>query len=140
MAEAKLAAVPQPRIPQLFYRLEVPATAKDPGGVFIPGFDAETQAHVAFVSLEYEDLNEGLDTCALVFEDPNRILANHPLLKMLSTVITFSFGYAQGFGETNGALQRTMSHPRVMLLIRVEQNYPQSGKIITTLRFISPGG
>jgi hypothetical protein len=59
---------------------------------------------------------------------------------MLSTIITFSFGYAQGFGETVGAgLQRTMSHPRVMLLIRVEQNYPQSGKIITTLRFISPG-
>ena len=140
MAETELAAVPQPRIPQLFYRLEVPATAKDPGGVFVPGFDAETQAHVAFVSLEYEDLNEGMDTCTLVFEDPNRVLANHPLLKMLSTVVTFSFGYAQGFGETvNGGLQRTMSHPRVMQLIRVEQNYPQSGKIITTLRFVSPG-
>lgn len=140
MAGSTLAAVPQPRVPQLYYSFTVPATSKDPGGTFIPGFDAETQAHIAFVSLEYEDVWNGLDSCALVFEDPNQVLANHPFLKPLQTRITFSFGYSQGFGETvNGGLQRTMAHPRTMLLFRVEQNYPQSGKITSTLRFFSSG-
>ncbi len=140
MADSKLAAVPQPRIPQLYYTFSVPATAKDPGGVFIPGFDELTQADVAFVSFEYDDVWNGLDSCSLVFEDPNQVLANHPLLKPLQTRIRFSFGYAQGFGETVGStLQKTMAHPRTMLLFRVEQNYPQSGKIISTLRFFSSG-
>ncbi len=140
MPGSKLAAVPQPRIPQLYYSFSVPATSKDPGGTFVPGFDKETQANIAFVSLEYEDVWNGLDSCSLVFEDPNQVLANHPFLKPLQTRITFSFGYAQGFGKTVGSsLQRTMAHPRTMLLFRVEQNYPQTGKIISTLRFFSSG-
>ncbi|MCB7129842.1 MAG: hypothetical protein J3T61_09930, partial [Candidatus Brocadiales bacterium] len=141
MAGSRLAAVPQPRTPQLFYRFEVPSTAgKDDGGDFQPGFDAQTQGQVAFVSMEYEDVWNGLDSCTLVFEDPNRALIDHPLLRPLSTKITFTFGYGQGFGETVGAgLQRTMSHPRIMTLVRAEQNYPQSGKVVTTLRFFSSG-
>ena len=141
MAGSRLAAVPQPRTPQLFYRFEIPATSgRSDGGDFQPGFDAQTQGQVAFISMEYEDVWNGLDSCTLVFEDPNRALIDHPLLRPLSTKITFAFGYGQGFGETVGsALQRTMSHPRIMTLVRAEQNYPQSGKVVTTLRFFSSG-
>ena len=140
MAGSTLHAVPTPRVPQLFYRFEIAATAKDEGGSFVPGFDPQTQDQVAFVSMEYEDLWHGLDSCTFVFEDPNRVLIDHPLLRPLSTKVTFSFGYAQGFGETVGArLQSTMSHCRVMTLVRAEQNYPQTGKVGTTLRFFSSG-
>ena len=140
MAGSTLAAVPQPRVPQLYYFFRTPANKKEPGGVFRPGFDVDTQAEVAFVSLEYEDVWNGLDSCTVVFEDPNKKLVNHPLLKVLETRITFSFGYGQGFGETvDSQLQRTMSHDRTMLLFRIEQNYPQSGKVVSTLRFFSSG-
>lgn len=140
MAGSTLQAVPTPRVPQLFYRFEIAGTEKEDGGDFQPGFDSETQGQVAFISMEYEDTWHGLDSCTFVFEDPNRVLIDHPLLRPLSTKVTFSFGYAQGFGETvGGRLQSTMSHCRVMTLVRSEQNYPQSGKVVTTLRFFSSG-
>lgn len=135
--------LPQPRIPQLFYFFDTPTREKDSSGgdtsgLLIPGFD-HTSRDVAFTSFVYEDVWAGLDSVEFTFEDPNQVLADHPLVQVLRTKVAFSFGYMAGFGSGEDTMQRTMSKARVMTLYRVAQNYPLNGKIQTKLRFFSAG-